>query len=76
MSPKRVIYSMLKENNQNIKELKEQKEKLCKLDVLEKENSLEFSFLLFDMLNTIDKLKLFQKEDEQIICTDDEAGLA
>jgi hypothetical protein len=67
---------MLKENNQNIKELKEQKEKLCKLDVLEKENSLEFSFLLFDMLNTIDKLKLFQKEDEQIICTDDEAGLA
>jgi len=76
MSPKRVIYSMLKENNQNIKELKEQKEKLCKLDVLEKENSLEFSFLLFDMLNTIDKLKLFQKEDEQIICTDDEAGVA
>ena len=76
MSPKRVIYSMLKENNQNIKELKEQKEKLCQLDVLEKENSLEFSFLLFDMLNTIDKLKLFKKEDEQIICTDDEAGVA
>ena len=67
---------MLKENNQNIKELKEQKEKLCQLDVLEKENSLEFSFLLFDMLNTIDKLKLFKKEDEQIICTDDEAGVA
>ena len=67
---------MLKENNQNIKELKEQKEKLVRLDVLEKENSLEFSFLLFDMLNTIDKLKLFKKDDEQIICTDDEAGMA
>jgi len=67
---------MLKENNQNIKELKEQKEKLIRLDVLEKENSLEFSFLLFDMLNTIDKLKLFKKDDEQIICTDDEAGMA
>jgi hypothetical protein len=67
---------MLKENNQNIKELKEQKEKLVRLDFLEKENSLEFSFLLFDMLNTIDKLKLFKKDDEQIICTDDEAGMA
>ncbi len=76
MSPKRVIYSMLKENNQNIKDLKEQKEKLIQLDMLEKDNALEFSFVLFDMLNTIDKLKIFKREDEQIICTDEEAGLA
>jgi hypothetical protein len=76
MSPKRVIYSMLKENNQNIKELKEQKEKLIQLDMLEKDNALEFSFVLFDMLNTIDKLKIFKREDERIICTDEEAGVA
>ena len=76
MSPKRVIYSMLKENNQNIKELKEQKEKLIQLDILEKDNALEFSFVLFDMLNTIDKLKIFKREDERIICTDEEAGVA
>lgn len=76
MSPKRVIYSMLKENNENIKELKEQKEKLIQLDMLEKDNALEFSFVLFDMLNTIDKLQIFKREDERIICTDEEAGVA
>ena len=44
--------------------------------MLEKDNALEFSFVLFDMLNTIDKLKIFKREDERIICTDEEAGVA
>ena len=51
MSPKRVIYSMLQKNNQNIKELKKQKMKVDSTRYSDEDNALEFSFVIFDMLS-------------------------
>lgn len=67
---------IIKENNKNIEELKTLKGKLINLDVLDQENAFAFSLVLFDMLSIIDKLKTFDKEDKEIICSDEEAGEA
>lgn len=61
-------------NEQRIRELKEVKKKMMSLDLLDNNSSFEFSLTLLDMFHIIDKLETFKEKD--IICSDEEAGIA
>ena len=61
-------------NEKHIKELKQIKEKIMGLDLMDNQSSFEFSLTLIDMFNVIDKLETLK--DNNIICTDEEAGIA
>lgn len=76
MSPKEVIYEMV-DNSKKIEELKQLKNKLLTIDILDSNSSFEFSILFLDIMKIIDDLKINKMcKDDELICSDEEAGIA